>query len=254
MAALPSIRYDKFEDAPIVGDYVVGRDGAAAFVASLEAIGDASATSLKNALLDFARDHSYGESLFVTRTPPESLDPDWSPREPVEFLVNGEERRLELHVVFETANGDEDEMRAKIAQLTRPMLERHRASLVSLELEGGDQSLFWRIAIAPSTRARPVADLVDLGANVEALLSRVHRDGLDQDSVREILRAGMPDLLVGLPEGPWLDAKSQDYDLGSDRGKISIAQDVARFANAESGGMIAIGIKTKRQPSGETLQ
>lgn len=254
VAALDLIRYDRLEEVPAVGDYLFDRDSAGELVASLEVIATASATSLKNALLRRVQHLEYEDVLHVVTAPPDGLDPDWSQREPVEFLVSASERRLELHVSAATDDGDEDEIRQEIARLISPMLRRNRARLLGVEIEGeGGGDILWRVSIAPSTRARTVGALVDLGQGLEALLSRVHGRGLDQESVREILRAGMPGLLVGLPEGPWLDAKSQDYDLDSDRGKISIAQDVARFANAETGGIIAVGIRTTKRPSGETI-
>ncbi len=69
----------------------------------------------------------------------------------------------------------------------------------------------------------------------------------------ELLRAGRAELLVGQHEGDWLDVKSQDYDLATIRGKISLARDVASFANAEHGGILVIGIHAKKTGDGEIL-
>jgi hypothetical protein len=250
MSDLRTVRFDRFEERPVIGEHVFDTDGGDNFVESLEIIGNASATSLKNALVA-----SGGATLLISPIAAEQFDAEWSPRESVEFYGNAVANRLELHVFFESSSRDEEgQTKTKIAQLVRPMLDRHRARLVGLQIDAGEGPWLWRMEIAPSTGAKSVAELLTMGLQVEALLGRVHGDGLDQASVREILRAGMPDLLIGWPEGAWLDAKSQDYDLQTDRGKISIAQDVARFANAETGGMIAVGLTTKKRASGETIQ
>jgi hypothetical protein len=57
-----------------------------------------------------------------------------------------------------------------------------------------------------------------------------------------------------MQEGEWLDAKSQHYDLATTRGKVSLAEAVGRFANAEDGGIIVVGMDTKRIPGGEVIR
>ena len=67
------------------------------------------------------------------------------------------------------------------------------------------------------------------------------------------MRAARADVLVGQPESQRLDAKGQDYWLEDDAGKISLAQDVARFANGEDGGAIVIGLRTRKLADGEVV-
>jgi hypothetical protein len=60
------------------------------------------------------------------------------------------------------------------------------------------------------------------------------------------LRLGRPDVLIGAPESSWLEVKSYDYRrLSSGAEKIKLAQDVARFANA-NGGLLVLGLKTSK--------
>ena len=70
----------------------------------------------------------------------------------------------------------------------------------------------------------------------------------------DLIIGGRPDLLIGLPEGEWLDVKSQHYDLRTTRGQISLAEAVGRFANAEEGGIVVVGMHTKRIPGGEIIK
>lgn len=70
---------------------------------------------------------------------------------------------------------------------------------------------------------------------------------------RAALRAGDPAALLGVREGPWLDAKGGIYELGSPSGAEELAKDVAAFANTEHGGLIVIGIGTLPDAHGEVL-
>ncbi|MCX4659544.1 ATP-binding protein [Streptomyces uncialis] len=76
---------------------------------------------------------------------------------------------------------------------------------------------------------------------------------LTRETTIEPLRAGRADVLIGQPEGSWLDVKRAHYDLDTQHGKISIAQAVARFANAEHGGIVVVGMRGKKIPSGELI-
>lgn len=51
--------------------------------------------------------------------------------------------------------------------------------------------------------------------------------------------------IKGTPEGDWLDFKQAPYHLDDRKQKLEFAKDVSAFANAQ-GGVIAIGIKTRR--------
>jgi hypothetical protein len=109
------------------------------------------------------------------------------------------------------------------------------------------------ITVQPVLRGRSVGDLLLIGEGLGDLLSAVESDVLDRDAVVALVRAGRGDLLVGQQEGNWFDAKSLDYDLTSDAGKFSVAQDVMRFANCDTGGVIVIGLSAKKNASSETV-
>jgi len=61
--------------------------------------------------------------------------------------------------------------------------------------------------------------------------------------------------LLGLRESDWLDAKSGAYDfrVHKDAARVSLAQDVARFANSERGGILLLGFATRFEDGGETI-
>jgi hypothetical protein len=73
------------------------------------------------------------------------------------------------------------------------------------------------------------------------------------EGVQLALRLGRPELLVGAIESSWLEAKSYDYHrLSSGVEKIKLAQDVARFANAD-GGLLVLGLKTSLSNGIDTI-
>ncbi|CAM5726784.1 hypothetical protein STENM223S_07037 [Streptomyces tendae] len=96
--------------------------------------------------------------------------------------------------------------------------------------------------------------MYSIGQDVMAFLDALQGGILTRETAVSLLRAEKADLLIGQPEGPWLDVKVDHYDLSGRSGKISLAQAVARFANAEHGGVIVVGMKGKKVPSGEIIK
>jgi hypothetical protein len=63
------------------------------------------------------------------------------------------------------------------------------------------------------------------------------------------VQLGQLSTLIGQRESEWLEVKSSPYDYKSDKGhawKLELAKDVAQFANSSTGGLLIIGLHTKR--------
>jgi hypothetical protein len=75
---------------------------------------------------------------------------------------------------------------------------------------------------------------------------------LRRASALNLIRAGHASVLIGQSEGGWFDVKKQLYDITHLKGKVSLAQAVARFANSE-GGVVVFGMGTKKVGSGEVV-
>ena len=86
------------------------------------------------------------------------------------------------------------------------------------------------------------------------LLEAAASGELTRESVAGLVRGGHLSALVGQPEGHWLDVKTQHYDLSGPAGRISLAQSVSRFANAEDGGVVVVGMSAKRVAGGEEIR
>jgi hypothetical protein len=102
-------------------------------------------------------------------------------------------------------------------------------------------------------RGRTVADAWRLGDEVDALLRAASGGEITPKTALDLLRGGKWDLFVGQPESNWLDAKSEPYRDLNKNGKYSLGKDVAAFANSPKGGIIVIGMSTKKVDEVDTI-
>jgi hypothetical protein len=152
---------------------------------------------------------------------------------------------------------DEDAAGAHVLSgVLKPFLERHRATLrgVTQDLDWAYPPWRWKADATVEVRGRSVIDAINLARDAIALGEAFGQNGeFTREIAADLVRAGHAAALIGLPEGQWLDVKSQHYDLGQGVGKIKLAQAVAKFANAEMGGLLIIGLSGKKVPGGEVL-
>ncbi|MFD4953829.1 hypothetical protein [Streptomyces sp. NPDC058451] len=73
------------------------------------------------------------------------------------------------------------------------------------------------------------------------------------EDVRQALRAGKYDELMGLQECVWLDVKSGPYQLSQPGSAEELVKDVAAFANAAGGGLLLVGFKTVAEHDTEII-
>ncbi|MEU6825731.1 ATP-binding protein [Streptomyces atriruber] len=206
-------------------------------------------TELKEALRRVLVD---GE-VVVNITHDDSVDEEYSVAEPVSFKLSAGQLIVSVGHVNNAIDNDE-EAASVFPPLLAPYLKRQRASVRSVEMDlYSYHPLIWNIEISCSLRGRDMADLFQIGEGTLALLRAFESGELTRETALELLRSGNASVLIGQEEGPWLDVKSAHYDLRSPYGKISIAQAVARFANAEHGGIVVVGMRGKRVPGGEII-
>lgn len=204
-------------------------------------------TELKQALKRVTDDGT----VVINITHDENVDEEYSIAEPVSFTFSA--GQLAISVVYGSEYYDDDqEGIAALSALVIPYLQRRRASLLTVEIDYG-YPLTWRLDLSCSPRGRDMADMFHLGEGVLALLQASESGQLTRETTLDLLRSGHAQVLIGQEEGPWLDVKSAHYDLQSTSGKISIAQAIARFANAEHGGIVVVGMRGKKHPGGEVI-
>lgn len=250
--AWKQVRYDAAAGVVIVGrgddERVIRNTGADELKAHLDDLGPASATALRRAL------QRSGLPLLVAEGSYEQFDYEFSPGGPV--TIGADDDDLLLEVVFEIDDWWEpDVVRDRTGRLLEPLMWRSRCRFVDADMHPYSASTPWlaTATLAPATRGRAVSEVFRIGVEAEALLSAAAGGNLTRATALDLLRAGYATVILGRQEGHWLDVKRQDYDLSGDKGKISLAQDVARFANAEEGGLVVVGFETKKRRGSETI-
>lgn len=173
------------------------------------------------------------------------------PATPVSFLLL--DGALMLRVQDYAAGGDARALEEAIPRVVLPYLKRHRMWVTSLSLDEVGPGALWELVLGFHPQGRVLADLYNHGTEVALFIGAMVTGDLTRSTICDLVRGGHAHLLIGQPEGHWLEAKSQHYDLGSDGGQISLAQAVTRFCNAEQGGVVVVGLKTRRVPGGEVI-
>lgn len=215
-------------------------------VAHLEDLERCRATDLQVALRRCRDRQLFGSELFVSDGPSVDADVEDGPVGSVSFVLIGDRLSMRLHYLTSTYI-DDDEVVARTERALAPLLARHRLWLAGAANDGSQRTEPWvvDVEIGFHTRDRILADLVRIAVDAIALLEAVMNGRFGREQVADLVRSGHVDVLIGQPEGQWLEAKRQHYDLSSAAGKIALARSVARFANAEEGGIVVIGLETK---------
>ena len=228
-------------------------DAAGAVIACISDLEHCMASDLANAMRKAKGD--YDVEVLVTEIDEAYYDPEEVIATAVSFVMPDDRLMLEIGFAVDSFE-DEDEQARQNATILEPLLRRHRMELRGSELHSGavNPPWPWLARIDVSTRGKTLEDLYDIGLEAFALLDAAQTGELTRTTTAYLIRGGRPHVLIGQPEGHWLDVKSQHYDLTTEHGKISLAQAVTRFCNSEDGGLVVVGMQTKRVPGGEVIR
>lgn len=224
-----------------------------------EELADLRATDLKNALASKARHYGLSETTAGVSAVPEGyFDDEIGPFAPIRFKWDGSQLLMAVqHIHLWPEDGDENAADHALRSLLRPLLAQYRSTLHSIEMDDWrttSMDLALNLTIQVPLRARSVADVFTIGEDLLQLCEAFANRSIERETVGDLVRGGGAHPLIGQPEGNWLDVKGQEYDLTTLAGEISLAQSVARFCNAEDGGLIVIGAKAKKVPGGEVIR
>lgn len=223
-----------------------------------EELEELSATDVNRALTTCATFYERGPGDALLAAVPEPYF-DEGPYEDLRF-VNGSRR---LHTVIthveawtEDAEGDEDTVIAGLTRLLHPYLSPAGARLESIETnyDYAPMDIAVDIMISSPTRGKTMADIYQVADGARTLSQAFSSGTIDRTSTADLIRGGAAHLLEGQLEGPWLEVKSQEYDLTTTRGTIALAHTVARFCNAEFGGVVLIGAHTHKAHGEERIR
>lgn len=210
------------------------------------------------ALRDGFRLDTGGWALTVSTLSSEYWDSDYADR----WLALRPDTRGRVQAEFLVWAAHDDDpfdhgQEARLYSVLTSLLSPDRATVKSVTFDTAFAGLMppwpYRVSLSLATRGRSVDDIARMTLTSEALVKELGSGSLELTSVLAMLRAGLAAALVGQPESIFLDAKRSHYDLATAVGKIELAQDVARFANAEQGGVIVVGMRGKRVPGGEII-
>jgi len=252
-----TVRYDtKNDDGVFFGERLRRYDPYLNIVARVDDLRECSATDLLRAMRrrgDFLGNAI--SALHVSEVDEGFFDEEESPVGPVSFELVGNKLTLVIDFFLDDWE-DEDQQSDLIRQALVPMLKRQRMTPLEAwqdESYAGPPWL-WHARISFSTRSRTLDELYAVGQDAIALVEAIHGGPLTRQTVGDLVRGGHARVLIGQYEGHWLDVKSQHYDLATNHGEISLAQSVARFCNSEAGGLVVIGMTTKKIPGGEEIR
>jgi len=240
-------------DQLVVGNYPLATEDYRIWYAPLEIVGRASLASFRNAIRGVAKNYDLNVSelvLMVSSAPASEFDEDYSIYEPVKIGVL-DDGQIVLDIMVELHGTHVDE--SDLPSLLSPLLARSHATFIDAEIEGAGTQVYCEISVAFGRRGAAVQEAIKIGLDVVTLIERLRKSTFTAESALELVTAGRADLMVGLPESSWLEVKSQGYDLKTDRDRIELAQDIARFANGDTGGLLVIGMRTHRTGEEEII-
>ncbi|WUR58550.1 hypothetical protein OHS32_26085 [Micromonospora chokoriensis] len=244
---------------PVEGDWLFGDsrrrgNGAGEIVALVSDLAGCSATELQTVMR--RSDPGWGtDGLLLSEVDEAYFDESESFVTCIAFRLHENKLTLEIDFLVDHFD-DEDEQERLVSRILAPFLRRHRMAVIGSWMNSGSTSppWVWHARIGFATRNRTLDALYQVGLDAIALMDALRSGELTRETAGDLVRGGQATVLIGQPEGSWLDAKSQHYDLSTARGQISLAQSVTRFCNAEGGGVIVVGMSTKKVPGGEEIR
>jgi hypothetical protein len=216
-----------------------------------------TATDLARALRKARQHGAEPDAVLIDLAPDDEYSPKESVVDPISFILLDDGRlAIRCSLTGDDYLDNDSQLYAIVAPLLEPMLRRLKAQLFSVGVDGyrSTAPYFHEALVTMPTRDKTLYQFYEIAESVTMLFDASSAGHPTRKTVVDLISGGRPDLLIGLPEGDWLDVKSQHYDLTMARGKISLAEAVSRFANAEEGGIVVIGMDTKRIPGGEIIK
>jgi hypothetical protein len=265
-------RYRKSNQEFVIRDTVVPTDDSGQLVGPWDLVADGSLSSLMSAFVDdwHQWNHDGGKllpfdvdgeddwgqplttgGLQVSMADFDDFDDEYSTREPFEISYW---QHIDAPVIDITVGVHGLDIKEQdFAPLLDPPLTRLGAVYVDTAMAGAGNQGYARIRVSIARRGLTVRDAKTISDAVEALVSRAGSGPFDAESGLDLIRAGRVDLLVGMTESSWLEAKSEAHNISEDTGRIELAKDVARFANSDTSALLVIGPVTKKKAGTDTI-
>ena len=252
------MRYRKRDKSLVVGDHALSLEGnyhPLRYTSSVEHIGHATLASVRVALSAAQGIGLRGASSTPATTTELRLDrtgDDYSgwPEIMLKLVDTGE---LQIELLAAVTDPPKD-MHDTIEELIIGYCLSHDLTFGDLfSYEGDDDEWFHHATVIPKIRGNTVADAFDQAEAIFNMCQLLDGPGITRTFITGAVSGGRPDLLIGQYESATLECKSQIFNMTSDAARIELAQDIARFANAEQGGQLILGLATKKDSTGDRI-
>jgi len=172
---------------------------------------------------------------------PEHLDADETPTDPSELLITTESVRLRAVRPIDAASYQDAGVADWIRKTSSRLAMRYGLRLRKGESEWSGGAA-WAVLTFSVHRSTPLSRVLEFNDSLRALLEHDPAT-LDESAAWELIRAGLPQGIVGCPESHWLEAKRAPYRLSNVIDQLELAKDLSALANS-GGGILVVGAKT----------
>jgi hypothetical protein len=245
----PAIKYEAREGTLVVEGFgLLLTQGSGDFVAPVAVVEGLNLAELKAALRRWAEDYRERDArLQVSDDSPEHFGEDSVVRSTGIGLEAGK-LVIQASVMSIERPPSQEVLTAPLV----PLLRRRRAAVT--HVEAYETSGYWvaMVSVAWSPQGARVRDALDFADDVEALLGAGLGGEITLPIALDLVRASRSELLIGMRESDWLEVKRAPYRLDEPAEEIELAKDVAAMANS-GGGMILLGVKSKKLPEHEEI-
>jgi schlafen family protein len=219
----------------------------AGLVATREVLEPAGLTSLQAALRRYEYFWGAPDGVYVTDEDEAHID-DETQLDPTSLVFRDGHLMAQTFAAMAQEMPDEQLLRSLVAAI----VERERMTIVRIRLV--EEKWGWGawLTLEVPIRGKTAGEALHGADAVREMIEVGHAQEFDLGSAASVISAGHPELLVGLLENGWLEAKRAPYRLDHEVDRYELAKDVASFANA-TGGLILIGAKTKGRPEGDEI-
>lgn len=231
---------------------------------SLEVIGPASLSSLRRAMMAVYPEYDYGGadpradlprfSVQWSLDSAANFDDDLSLAERVSVaLMRDGSLAIECDVQSNPPPRTESDIWTEAMAVLDAWLEPRRGRLVSFTPYPGYRG-YWTVRFEIPIRGLTVADANQIGNDAIAVIE-AYADGDGASSIEPLvalLHAGHAKALLGLSEHQLLEAK-RSLHLVDEKSRLELAKDVSAMANSPTGGVIVVGLETKRRSGQDVI-
>jgi hypothetical protein len=243
---LARVTYDEYD-----GEIHVGKTGSFGWdqvgeaFGSLEAVGSASLTQLRDALKRAGR-----TSFAVSTDSAEHFDPEFASSNDTTFEFKSGKLLTKIEGWLGGHGDDESDA---LERLILHYLRERRSNVEFFEVYTYSADTHASLTYASPYYTRSVREIAALAHDAKALLSAAVTGSVTPSSGLALILGGHAEAFVGLYESAWLEAKRAPYELADDAQGLELALDVAALANSESGGLLVVGLATKKDGDGDRI-